>query len=457
MTEAPAQATIAPHLAEELDHLTALLSHAERGAWAFALYNTVANRREVVEALKERLTIPVYDFTVTKEYPSPLAYLHKLTLQERQERAVIFFYDVEQGFPELLGHLDLQRERLLRYPHSLVFWVTEYGRVEVATEAPNFWSRRSAVFDFRLPGREAVIQARGIAAGEPVQYQDLEEWESKMRLYQGLLAEYQADEEPDYGVIASLQHKIGVLYYYVGDYQAALEWYEKSVELWEKLGDQAGLAISYNDIGLIYNVRGDYQAALEWHEKSVEIREKLGDQAGLAETYNNIGTIFHARGDYQAALEWYEKSAEIQEKLGDRAGLATTYNNIGGIYHKQRDYQAALEWYEKSSEICEKLGHQVGLATSYNNIGEIFRVRGDYQAALEWHEKSVAIREKLGDQAGLATTYNNIALICQAQGDVKQAITYFERSLAILKAIGAKARAETVRDNLERARELNRE
>ncbi|MCD6554533.1 MAG: tetratricopeptide repeat protein, partial [Anaerolineae bacterium] len=74
--------------------------------------------------------------------------------------------------------------------------------------------------------------------------------------------------------------------------------------------------------------RGDYAAALEWYEKSVVIKDKLGDLAGLATTYNNIGLIHKARGDYAAALEWMQRSLDIFERLGAKASAATVHENI---------------------------------------------------------------------------------------------------------------------------------
>ncbi|MDI6736176.1 MAG: tetratricopeptide repeat protein, partial [bacterium] len=107
-------------------------------------------------------------------------------------------------------------------------------------------------------------------------------------------------------------------------------------------------ATALNNLANIYNTQGNYQEALKWYEKSIKIFEKIGNQAGLATTYNNIGEIHRAQGNYQEALKWYEKS---NEKIGDQAGLATTYNNIASIHYAQGNYQEALKWYEKSIKI----------------------------------------------------------------------------------------------------------
>ncbi|MDY6999988.1 MAG: tetratricopeptide repeat protein, partial [Actinomycetota bacterium] len=135
---------------------------------------------------------------------------------------------------------------------------------------------------------------------------------------------------------------------------------------------RARQALLCNEFGLIHNARGEYETALEWYERSLALCEELGDRAGLATTYNNIGIIYDARGEYETALEWYMKDLAISEELGDRAGLATTYNNIGGIYKARGEYETALEWYERSLALGEELGDRAVLATTYNNIGGIY-------------------------------------------------------------------------------------
>ncbi|MFP5264444.1 MAG: ATP-binding protein [Blastocatellia bacterium] len=61
---------------------------------------------------------------------------------------MIFLFDLERAFPESLGFLDLQREVLAEMEISVVCWVTPFEHREIAGRAPNFYSFRTAIFDF---------------------------------------------------------------------------------------------------------------------------------------------------------------------------------------------------------------------------------------------------------------------------------------------------------------------
>ncbi len=73
---------------------------------------------------------------------------------------------------------------------------------------------------------------------------------------------------------------------------------------------------AYNNIGLIYDARGDYDRALEWYEKSVEIKEELGDRAGMAITLHNLGLLVMEKKDWPAALQYLRRSRELYLEIG---------------------------------------------------------------------------------------------------------------------------------------------
>jgi tetratricopeptide (TPR) repeat protein len=122
-----------------------------------------------------------------------------------------------------------------------------------------------------------------------------------------------------YVEIARLMNKKGFELYHKGGYDKALEYYQKTLAINEKvLGkEHQYTATSYNNIGSVYKSMGDYPKALEYHQKSLAICEKvLGkEHSDTATSYNNIGLVYNSMGDYSKALEYYQKSLAIVEKV----------------------------------------------------------------------------------------------------------------------------------------------
>jgi tetratricopeptide (TPR) repeat protein len=94
-----------------------------------------------------------------------------------------------------------------------------------------------------------------------------------------------------------------------------------STQIKEKIGDIYGIGQTYNNLGLVYAHKGQWDTAIEYYEKSLEISEKIGDIYGIGQTYNNLGSVYAAKGQWDTAIEYYEKDLEISEKIGDIYGM----------------------------------------------------------------------------------------------------------------------------------------
>ena len=106
-------------------------------------------------------------------------------------------------------------------------------------------------------------------------------------------------------------------------------------------------AYIYHNLGGALGSQASYQDALDYYEKALEISEKvLGEEhPSTATTYNNIAGVYEDQGNYDEALGFYRKALEIFEKvLGEEHPYtATTYNNIAVVYKAQGNYDEALE------------------------------------------------------------------------------------------------------------------
>jgi len=191
---------------------------------------------------------------------------------------------------------------------------------------------------------------------------------------------------------------------------------------------------------------GNFDKALEYYEKSLANRLKTlgGDHPDVANSYNNIGSIWSDKDEYNKALEYYEKCLAIELKtLGSEdPAVASSYNNIGAIWYRRREYDKTMVYNEKSLEIRLKTlgGEHPAVADSYNNFGFPCIDKGEYDKALDYFEKGLAIRLKtLGaNHEDVANSFCSIGITWHFKSEYNKALVYFEKSLAIyLKTLGA--------------------
>ena len=115
---------------------------------------------------------------------------------------------------------------------------------------------------------------------------------------------------------AAFQHALGNLAHRRGDYDHALDWYRKSLTIFEELGDRAGMASSYHQLGIIAYLHGDYDHALDWYRQALTIAEELGDRAGMASTIGQIGVLLTETGRVREGLAWTIRGLSIRVAIG---------------------------------------------------------------------------------------------------------------------------------------------
>ena len=107
----------------------------------------------------------------------------------------------------------------------------------------------------------------------------------------------------------------------------------------EKFQGQSGIEIVYLHMGNCYSSKGDYQKAIEFYQKALE---KFPTNSELILC---IGNAYSNLNDFDNAMKWFNKL-----KIEDIGNVDTLYN-IGVIAYNQGDFERALTFFKKATEI----------------------------------------------------------------------------------------------------------
>ncbi|CAF4684438.1 unnamed protein product [Rotaria socialis] len=195
----------------------------------------------------------------------------------------------------------------------------------------------------------------------------------------------------------------------------------------------------YQRLGMIANAEGEYDASLEWYQKSLEMRMQTrpSDHVNIGNTHNSIGTVHQTKGDRGRALESYNQAVSLFKQAHDEnhPKMASFYNNIGNIYQEEKKYFEALDFYEKSLAIWKKHlpPDHPDLGASYNNIGGVHQCLGHYDLALDHYNRSLKIRLKSlpAQHPDIASTYRNMGLVYEYKVELEQALIYMKKAQTI--------------------------
>jgi predicted ATPase/class 3 adenylate cyclase len=119
-----------------------------------------------------------------------------------------------------------------------------------------------------------------------------------------------------------------------GRARETIEWCRRAIEEATAAGAQEALAHAYYILDYAYSELGRLDEAV-YSERSLAIYEQLGDLSEQAGVLNNLGMFAYFRGRWDEAVDLYRRAEEAWERAGDRWGASFATVNRGEILSDQ--------------------------------------------------------------------------------------------------------------------------
>lgn len=174
------------------------------------------------------------------------------------------------------------------------------------------------------------------------------------------------------------------------NYDSAIYYYLNSLESFKAINDSVNLSYLYNNLGVLYETKENLKAALDNYEKSINIKIALNDTFEIARTRMNIGNVFLKQKKYKESLEQYEKSLELAEYLGDPNRKMNLYSNMVKA-------KMGIGQVEEASILFQEYNHLRDSLFDSEKMQEVKDLETKYETELkeaEIKEQQLAIQQK---------------------------------------------------------------
>ena len=164
--------------------------------------------------------------------------------------------------------------------------------------------------------------------------------------------------------------RLGNEFYESENYDKAIEYYTKAIELGQKHADV------YNNRGLAYLEKRDHGHAIKDFNEASSLAPKYAD------IYYNRGVAYLEMGDYRPAIKDFNEAIRLQLNSAD------VHNHRGRAYLRIGKHDRALEDFNKAIEL------KPDFAKAYNNRAVILGREGKYDRAMQNLNMVIAINPK---------------------------------------------------------------
>ncbi|MBK7868222.1 MAG: tetratricopeptide repeat protein [Ignavibacteriales bacterium] len=218
------------------------------------------------------------------------------------------------------------------------------------------------------------------------------------------------------------------VYSKMGNHQKSLDIYDKVYELSKLTGNKAKEASGLFDKAYSLFELGDYIQAMDYYERSYNIYIAMDDYDNAGLCYSNIGQALWNLGKFKEAIEAHNKAIEYRKKTGNLSDQAFSYDKVGSLYSKQGDPDKAIEYFTKAVELYKTAKNDVGMASVYDNIGAMYKKLKDFEKTFEYFKMSLAVKEKANDKYAIAENYFEQGLAYMEFNDAASAQEVLKKS-----------------------------
>ncbi len=154
----------------------------------------------------------------------------------------------------------------------------------------------------------------------------------------------------------------------------------EAISILEPLKSNDFLASLYNNLGIIYNELGDYDEAINYHKKALEIKKKFKNRNLESEnnSINNIAVVYKDAKQYDMALKNFDQILENKNLKQDNPSLfALVLDNYAHTKFLLNEKEDVLNLYHEALKICDSVNDDyraiqlsIHLSEYYNSINQ---------------------------------------------------------------------------------------
>lgn len=179
------------------------------------------------------------------------------------------------------------------------------------------------------------------------------------------------------------------------------------------------------------------EQAHAYNEHALALYESLGDQEGMAETWDNLGVVAMRMGDIQEARDLLSKAYEAQKAGADQRALARVLSDMGDLAMYEGDLSLAVQRHEAAYRIHVDMKNRLSIVSDCVNLLTGVLLRDEPHPREDWYELGVRFAEDINDDNGKAQLDLAYGILELRAGQVSSGLRAIAGALEVIGTFGS--------------------
>ncbi|KJD33001.1 hypothetical protein PK35_08505 [Tamlana nanhaiensis] len=180
-----------------------------------------------------------------------------------------------------------------------------------------------------------------------------------------------------------------------GNYKLVLEPLLESIKILKSIKNTKWLAVNFMEIGNAYWYLNDYDNALNSYTTSLNYSKEINRKDFISMNLSNIASLQIKKGSYNEALKTLLGSVPIEKQIGSKINLTIAYNSLGEVYSLKKNYAESLKYYNLGIQLADSIKATDVILDSYYGRAETYEKQGNYKAALADRKKFQVLNDSI--------------------------------------------------------------
>ena len=121
-----------------------------------------------------------------------------------------------------------------------------------------------------------------------------------------------------------------------------------------EVGDYAAKAVLLSDLGLVARETAQFDQAFQYYQESIVLMRRVGNQAGQADVYRMMARLYLAQCRYHEALACTQTSLAMAERLHDELRMGGAWYVMASCYEAKGELGETIRFLEHVVRIDQR-------------------------------------------------------------------------------------------------------
>jgi CHAT domain-containing protein len=240
-------------------------------------------------------------------------------------------------------------------------------------------------------------------------------------------------------------------YYYLGaatvasnDYQTAISFYQRAIELYRQQQDAQGEIDSLLSIRFVHNLRQNYVEALEYTKAALQIVQRQIQQS-KTETERQkwqsqehtlllaIAANYRSQRNYLRAIKFGQVALKSSTDANNTEQMLKAASDLIDIYNDAQKYSEGIAFTQFFLQQAQQRGDKKLVTGAYYLVAVAYSGAKDYFKAIETVERGLEIAVTLKDDNLQSLAFFLLSEVKYNQGKFEEAISKAQQALTLAK------------------------